>query len=137
MQIFVERGKNKSMLVGLAHNFAEQLKLDNSRYTLNIVPYNGFFKKTKAYASTLAEEKVIGLWIDPELDTRIIASAMAHEMVHVKQFAKGTLKYNPEDCETVWWRGYPVNLSCVEYIDRPWEIEAYSKQEILVRRLPK
>lgn len=55
---------------------------------------------------------------------------LAHEMVHVKQFAKG--HFCVEDGQT-WWRGRWYGED-TPYYDRPWEIEAYSKQELLFRR---
>ena len=55
---------------------------------------------------------------------------LAHEMVHVKQLAKGTLK-------TVkgvsYWNGRRYSKR-TKYLDQPWEIEAFSKQELLFRR---
>lgn len=55
---------------------------------------------------------------------------LAHEMVHVKQLAKGTLK-------TVkgvnYWNGKRYGKR-TKYLDQPWEIEAFSKQELIFRR---
>lgn len=46
---------------------------------------------------------------------------LAHEMVHVKQFAKGEL--NPANDK---WKGESVDIDTVEYSDLPWEVEASS-----------
>jgi hypothetical protein len=55
---------------------------------------------------------------------------LAHEMVHVKQIAKGVLKsYNGVS----YWRGKRVGKK-VKYLYQPWEVEAFSKQELLFRR---
>lgn len=51
---------------------------------------------------------------------------LAHEMVHLKQFAKGELN---ED-HTKWLK-QTFNSDIVNYHDLPWEIEAFSKEYIL------
>lgn len=76
----------------------------------------------------------------PGLDSYVIAlkpqkwadlgSTLAHEMVHVKQFAKGQFqivggKY--------FWMGKRVTKR-TQYLDQPWELEAFSRQEIIFRR---
>lgn len=62
-----------------------------------------------------------------------IMVSVAHEMVHVKQMAQGKLKYFVEnDIEVAFWCG--KRLEHLPYLDRPWEIEAYGKQEIMARR---
>lgn len=55
---------------------------------------------------------------------------LAHEMVHVKQLVKGTLKVKNG---VKYWCGkrYPKNA---KYLNTPWELEAFARQEILFRR---
>lgn len=55
---------------------------------------------------------------------------LAHEMVHVKQLAKGTLR---SENGVNYWRGKRYS-SRVRYMNRPWELEAFARQEILFRR---
>ena len=55
---------------------------------------------------------------------------LAHEMVHVKQLAKGKLKSKNG---IRYWNGRAVSRK-VKYLNQPWEIEAFSKQELLFRR---
>jgi len=55
---------------------------------------------------------------------------LAHELTHVAQFAKGHLK--PTAKGTMWkGRLYKTNHP---YLDQPWEIQAFAKQEIVFRR---
>lgn len=51
---------------------------------------------------------------------------LAHEMVHLKQFAKGELKVDHSK-----WKNQPINTDEIEYSDLPWEIEACSKEFVL------
>jgi len=50
--------------------------------------------------------------------------ALAHEMVHVKQYARNEMKEFLSRRPTEW-HGVPCE---VEYYDQPWEIEAYSME---------
>ena len=59
-----------------------------------------------------------------------IGVTLAHEMVHVKQLAKGLLKAEKGQ---KYWRGQKFSKR-VHYLDTPWEIEAFSKQDLLFRR---
>lgn len=66
-------------------------------------------------------------------------SALAHEMVHVKQMAKGEikdkkLKFKSDTYKYVTvWRG-KTYANDLLYWDHPWEIEAYGLQESLVAK---
>ena len=55
---------------------------------------------------------------------------LAHELTHVAQFAKGYLK---PTAKGTMWKGklYKRNHP---YLDQPWEIQAFAKQEIVFRR---
>jgi len=53
---------------------------------------------------------------------------LAHEMVHIKQWAKNELKeYVRKDAH---WHGSPVSPD-TPYRDLPWEVEAYAMQDKL------
>lgn len=60
-----------------------------------------------------------------------MASTLAHEMVHVKQLAKGQMKFLPNQARI--WKGKRYSKK-TKYLDMPWEIDAFSRQEILLRR---
>lgn len=60
--------------------------------------------------------------------------ALAHEMVHLKQFAKGEVKdklYKRKYVKV--WKG-EVYDDEVSYWDQPWEIEAYGMENSLVAK---
>ena len=59
-----------------------------------------------------------------------MGTTLAHEMVHVKQIARGYLKtINGVN----YWMGKRVH-GRTKYLNKPWEIEAFSKQELIFRR---
>jgi len=60
-----------------------------------------------------------------------MATTLAHEMVHVRQLAKGQMKFAKNKSRI--WMGKRYKAS-TPYLDQPWEVDAYSKQELLLRR---
>jgi hypothetical protein len=60
-----------------------------------------------------------------------IGLTLAHEMVHVKQMAKGTLK--PRGGGVNIWAGKKYGKK-TKYLDMPWELDAFARQEIILRR---
>jgi hypothetical protein len=57
-----------------------------------------------------------------------IAGSLAHELTHAKQFCKGQI--NMVDHV---WKHNEMTIDCegLEYAETPWEVEAYSYEDIL------
>ena len=53
---------------------------------------------------------------------------LAHEMVHIKQYA-----YDELNGEMTMWRGKKVDADKIPYAQQPWEIEAWTKGDRLYR----
>lgn len=76
----------------------------------------------------------------PGLDSYVVALnparweemgvTLAHEMVHVKQLARGILR---AENGNKWWRGKKYSRR-TKYLDMPWELDAFAQQEIIFRR---
>jgi hypothetical protein len=62
--------------------------------------------------------------------TVAMTTTLAHEMVHVRQMAKGILKVTPKG---TFWRGKKYTKS-TPYLQLPWEVDAFSRQEMVFRR---
>jgi hypothetical protein len=72
--------------------------------------------------------------VDGDLNLERTLEMLAHEMVHVKQFATGELVDNPSG-KTVKWQGKRVSVRDDDgYWTLPWEIEAYGRQPGLFAR---
>ena len=75
------------------------------------------------------------LEIEKTLTEDDFITAVCHEMVHVKQFARGETK--DVNLFTKLWKGaeYLSAYSTIdEYMKLPWEKEAYEMQETLLKR---
>lgn len=68
--------------------------------------------------------------INPKMSKRKILHCIAHEMVHVKQYARGELA---DQFVTAKWQGktYKLTNSMEDYLNWPWEIEAYGRDRAL------
>lgn len=70
--------------------------------------------------------------IDSKQSVKNIFRTLAHEMVHVKQFAQGRLKEYPKNNARFRWEGKIFvidNSSDEQYFFSPWEIEAFGYEE--------
>jgi hypothetical protein len=58
-----------------------------------------------------------------------VGTTLAHEMIHVKQLARGYLQIKNG---ARYWCGRRYRKN-VKYLSQPWELDAFSKQEIIFR----
>lgn len=65
--------------------------------------------------------------IDPNLSRRNQLLTLAHELVHVKQFAMGEMRYT-KYTELIKWNKQTIHNEETEYWDLPWEIEAFGRE---------
>lgn len=91
------------------------------------------FKKDDSYGYALATDdadadrpREFNVEINTDTRLRRILETVAHEMVHVKQFARGEL-YQSSKTAKHRWQGVWMR-SEKEYWDLPWEIEAHGRE---------
>lgn len=83
--------------------------------------------KGSAYGYCLSEDKrTFEIEVDKTLDLRTLLTTVAHEMVHVKQYARGELFESVQQAKHRWQGKYISNS--IEYWDQPWEIEAHGRE---------
>jgi len=69
--------------------------------------------------------RVFELEISKKLTLRKLLETIAHEMVHVKQYARGELYEG--DCNKHRWQGKWLSKE-PDYWEQPWEIEAHGRE---------
>jgi hypothetical protein len=67
--------------------------------------------------------------IDHALSKKETLLALAHEMVHLKQYAKGEMKDIWRPVRMVKWQGERYLHEEMDYWECPWEIEAYGREK--------
>jgi len=75
------------------------------------------------YCLELDNKREFELEIDKTQSLRRLLETVAHEMVHVKQYARREL--HPADDV---WMGKTYNPEKISYWDLPWEIEAHGRE---------
>jgi hypothetical protein len=127
------RGAGKrGFITALAHLYVQELRLERSRVTVHISTVSGLLKSTGYRGGCVQiSDHEISVAVDSRLDVETMATVLAHEMVHVKQYAKGQLKVAGSRFQ---WLGKPFTGS---YYDSPWEIEAFSRERLLSNKFAK
>jgi hypothetical protein len=129
----MRKSDRKDFIEGIVQLFISELKLSSSKKELVIFTKKGFEKKTGAAGMVYPyDEDIITMDIDAQLSVERLVDVLSHEMVHVKQLAKGQLKYKGKK---IYWKGNFVNHKKLSYYDHPWEHEAWKNQKILAGKV--
>ena len=132
IQVIGRKSASKSLIENASKFLAKELNLSNSKYTLLVVTERGMAKETGVRGAVVKlGPKVLSMTIDSGLDTERLIITLAHEMVHVKQYARGQVKPS-RSFKTHYWMGKNVRKN---YYDQPWEVEAYSKERVLANKI--
>ncbi len=129
MEYHIEAGpKTGGYIEAVLPSMLTQLGLDRSRRLLVIkvdpdLDEQGTTIPLMGINTMLVVLKPTRNWVN-------LGVTLAHELTHVAQFAKGHLK--PTAKGTMWkGRFYKRNHP---YLDQPWEIQAFERQELIFRR---
>jgi hypothetical protein len=128
--------KIKKFLNSLMPSFIEQLGLVNSKRAVLVKVTKDLEDDFQGVTMNIEIADCMMILLKPPkrltpISTMEMASTLAHEMVHVKQLAKGQMKFLPNEARI--WKGKRYSKK-TKYLDMPWEIDAFSKQELLLRR---
>jgi len=69
--------------------------------------------------------------VDRQLKPNTFVRYLCHEMVHVMQYATGSLQESQGAGDTVIWKGRQCAESSYSYAEQPWERQAFRWQELL------
>jgi hypothetical protein len=120
----------QALVNATAHLYKQELKISNSTYTVEIQFKKGLanIDGMKGSVCEIAPKHILML-LDSNLKGDRLFETLAHEMVHVKQYAKGQYK-------TIrtkrFWMGSLVKAN---YFDQPWEQEAMAKEKLLASKV--
>jgi hypothetical protein len=98
-------------------------------------------KNTRFYGSVIWEDdnlrpRSFDMELCNYLKDRMLYRVLAHEIVHIRQYATGDLKDLTTHAEYCKWKNKMVlaeGRGSGSYFDFPWEIEARRDQEIILR----
>lgn len=118
----------KKFLSAILPSIAAQLKMNRSTAKILI-----FFRNDIDHCGLTVGIKGYNLYtiaLNSKLNLEQLGSTLAHEMVHVNQMAKGKLVQQKNG--SIWCGKFFKEST--PYLERPWEIQAYQKQELLFRK---
>lgn len=121
--------KKRKFLEAIMPSLIRQLKLESSKSSVLITMESDCTDAGLTVPMPGANMYFVVLNSKPSIVN--LGITLAHEMVHVAQMAKGTLKGGPRGSQ--YWSGKRYSKN-TDYLDRPWELQAFAKQELLLRR---
>ena len=122
----------KTVIETCVELFKKELKLENSKYSLVILTDRGMSKRDGCRGTVFqVGPKALGMVLDTAVNLENLIITIAHEMVHVKQYARGQIKHG-KNLKSKLWMGQRIKA---QYYDSPWEIEAYSKERVLANKV--
>jgi hypothetical protein len=121
-------GKTRQYIESVLPSMLTQLGLDRSRRLLVIKVDSDLTELGTTVPLTGIDTFLVVL--KPTKNWVNLGVTLAHELTHVAQFAKGLLKPTAKGRT---WKGkfYKADHP---YLDQPWEIQAFARQEIVFRR---
>lgn len=115
--------------------FAESLMHKNMCKNLQIrVCFGNGQDNTTCWEDDNIRPREFTITINSKMGYSTMLTTLAHEMVHVKQYATGELRDSMRGPTLQRWMNQPIDSGDIEYWDLPWEIEAYGRERGLYFR---
>ena len=131
------RSKQKGiseLLGNSAAFFAKKLNVEKCNYKVYICTKRNLKREGHMGLCAKTGEREITIAVDSNLPLPNILYTLAHEMVHAKQYCRG--QYRSELAKNGRFRRYWLGKQVkAKYEDRPWELEAFKREGILVSQL--
>lgn len=129
----MRQSDRKMLIEACIKLYAKELKIDKNDFTLIVFSSKDIVQDHGAngMASPITD-KLYSMVLSSRIDSEKLIEVVAHEMVHIKQFAKGQLKRKGRQ---TFWMGKRYVRSKVNYYDHPWEHDAWSKEKFLSAKI--
>jgi len=127
-EVQIKSKSKKKFVESILPSIFSQLKIKSAKYSLLISSSSTIQEEGLTIA--IPECGIIILALNSRLNMSRLGLALCHEMVHVKQLVSGVLRV---ETNGTTWSGKFFKRSTA-YMDRPWELQALAKQEIIFRR---
>ena len=103
-----------------------------SRLDITVKFKKGLFKKHGEYGNCIwvdqhCRPEEFEIEMDPDQPIQLLLNTLAHELVHVKQWAKGEYYQLQRERHVYKFCGKRFDTKKVDYWDTPWEIEAHGR----------
>ena len=137
IQVISRSKAKRSFLEAISLLYENKLNLGSNKVDLLIYTVANFRNSTGFNgAAYRVDDNTITVALDSRLKTEELVQTLAHEMVHVKQYAKGQLK-NKVDKKGRTYQTWLGRRYDAHYYDQPWEIEAFKRERLLANEVAK
>ena len=114
------------------HNLCKNLEIRVTHKDLGRI----YAEVMPVYEEDSYRTRIFSVVMNPLYSTRNYLLSLAHEMVHVKQYATGEVRdLERADLLLVKWKDVFVSEEVNNYYDLPWEIDAFGRELGLYVRL--
>lgn len=125
--------KTKQIIANAAEYYASLLlpKKIIKNISLNVVLKRKMDDDASGYCVMLDKDrnyKEFEIELDKKVNINEILKNLAHEMVHLKQYALGELSDGFIHARATRWQSGHFDDQKIDYWDQPWEIEAYGRE---------
>lgn len=118
-------------------------RLDHKLF-IRVIGKENLLEKEGVYGDCDYEEPIrhnprdFKIRVDNQIDAETFVSTIMHEMVHLKQYAKGEMKQIMTTRRLTYrWNGDRIDAQDLDYYDMPWEVEAHGRESGLVHQFLK
>jgi hypothetical protein len=122
----------RKLLKQAVDTFTRKLIPDVVDLDLTIELIRNLYRKEDVKGDMLVEDddeeipNEFNIRLDSAMHNQALLRALAHEMVHVKQYVRGEMR--DAGHKIVVWKGKKHVSDGYTYWDQPWEIEAYGRE---------
>lgn len=128
--------EQRKLLEQAVETFTRKLMPDAVDLDLNIELIRNLYKKEGVKGDMVVEDddeevpNEFEIRLDSAMHHQALIRALAHEMVHIKQYVYGEMR--DAGPKRVIWNGKKHVFDGYTYWDSPWEIEAYGREIALL-----
>lgn len=140
MNIFVlaKNKQRRELIHSVCEFYSNELKLQKSKYSLVVRLIPKMTKDQGIHGGvSQCENKILEMLLDSSMRFDMMISTIAHEMIHVKQYAKGQLKARLKSNNKTEFKWLGKVYKEKNYYDNPWEIDAFRNEKLLLNKLLK
>ena len=129
-------GKNKRAMVDSVAKYCIKMLMPRlkSKLHININLISRLKEKESIAGDCIWEDdrcvrpREFTIRVDSTQSLQAMLETVCHELVHVKQYARGELKDLARSGKCCKWKDKKVHFDSTHYYDQPWEIEAHGRE---------
>jgi hypothetical protein len=133
IDVNIRKGAKKDLVEKVLAFYVKELNLERSSWMMVVDSVKGMLDdEGNGFVAGVCSPvpRLLVMALDSKMPMSEIVETIAHEMIHVKQYATGRLRFEAWRGKSVaYWNG--KRQPHHEYLDMPWERHAFREQKLL------